>query len=216
MFDGQRGQVCVGNQGRPAPQVAQQSAQNNIVFVARVRDPNVTTGEPLLHLSPSPRNGLRAFKDSRVRHNPKKPEGRFPRERDTRGFVQFRIEPTSRGLVVRRSQIPRVDQKIDVHQKHLFVRLAFRFGEYFPNVIQIREIAFPQVGWLGSKRPFGSGGLSHAFEPPAQRFVDDLLQSRISFLLNPLEKSHYVIIQTQCGSHTSKHTMSDVLMPVTC
>jgi len=93
------------------------------------------------------------------------------------------------------------------------MQLPFRFGEYFPSVIQIREIAFSQVGWPGSKRLLRNGGLSHAFESQTQGIVDNLFKSRISFIFSLLEKSCDIVIQTQSGSHPSKHIINDALMP---
>jgi hypothetical protein len=183
------------------------------MLVACMWNPHAPATEPLLNLQPSPRDRLRALIDSRICHDPEKPERRFPRQRDPRGFVQLCIEPASRGFVVRRSQIPRVDQEIDIDQEHLFMRLAFCFGEYLPCVVQIRKIAFSQINRSGSKLLFINSGLSHAFEPLTQGLVYNLFQSRISFFLNLLEKYNDIIIETQGGSHTSKHTTIDALMP---
>jgi hypothetical protein len=98
--------------------------------------------------------------------------------------------------MVRRSQVPGIDQEIDVHKDHLFVRLPFGLSEYFPSVVQMREIAFPQIDRLGSKWSLRNKGVRHAFEAMAQRFVHNRLQRRISRFLNLLEKGCDIVIQT--------------------
>jgi len=97
--------------------------------------------------------------DSGVRCNPQKSECRLPGTCDPRGFDQLCVKPASRGLTVRRSQIPRVRS---TRSTILFVQIAFCFGEHFPSIIQIREIAFSQVDWLRSKWIFGNDGLVHS------------------------------------------------------
>jgi hypothetical protein len=72
MFDSQCGQMRVGNQRRSTTKVAQQSAQNGIMFGACMRDPDVTAIEPRFYLLPGPCDRLRALIDARIRYNPKK------------------------------------------------------------------------------------------------------------------------------------------------
>ena len=116
----------------------------------RVRNPEIAAVEPLLDLSPCPIDRFRALKDSRIRYDPEESGSGLPRRRDAAGFA------------------------------HLVARLAFRPGEYFPSVIQIREIALPQIDCMSSERLLGNDGLAHPFESVAKRFVDDLLQCRLS------------------------------------
>jgi hypothetical protein len=92
------------------------------------------------------------------------------------------------------------------------MQLAFRFRENYPSIIQIREIACPQIDWLRSKRYFRNDWLTHSFEPQTQSFVDNLFQTHICFPTNVLEKGCDIVIETQGRSHKSQHT-PDAALP---
>ena len=63
-------------------------------------------------------------------------------------------------------------------------------------------------GVVGSRRR----SLLHLTEPPPEGLVHGLLQGQIALLPYAPKKGGDVVVQCECGSHTSEHHDNDVLM----
>src|SRR5580704_6495135 len=53
---------------------------------------------------------------------------------------------------------------------------------------------------------------AHLTQPAAQGVVDDVLQILVALASQALKLDRHVVLDRQCGSHTSKHKYIDVLM----
>ncbi len=118
MFNRHRRQMRIRNQLRASAKFPEQSTQNDAMLLTRRRNPHVFARQPFPHLRPRLRNTRRMLINPRVRHHLEKSKSGLPGQSNPPRFAEPRIEPLPSRLMLLCSAIPRIDQKIGIHQNH--------------------------------------------------------------------------------------------------
>lgn len=58
------------------------------------------------------------------------------------------------------------------------MRLAFRLGQHFPRIVQIRKEALAQIDSMSPKRRWWLDRFIYALQPESQRLIHNLFQAR--------------------------------------
>jgi hypothetical protein len=77
----------------------------------------------------------------------------------------------------------------------LFVPLAFGFGDHFPDVIEVWEIAFAEVKGLGLEGLTRCCWLHHLLESTSQGLVYHFLEPGTAGFANLVEHAGYIVVQ---------------------
>lgn len=116
MFEGERGEMRVGNEVGAPGRVGEQAGQNLAMALRRRRHPDRLTVQPALDLVPRRRDRRGPLEDPWIGHDAQEGRDALPRKPDLRRPVQLCVEPVACGSVLRKLGDPRVDEQVRVDQ----------------------------------------------------------------------------------------------------
>ena len=118
MFNRERGQMGIHGEISRGPGAAQKTCQPGGMLVSRVHHSDIRLREPSLYAGERFFRSQWVWKRRYVCGDADEPEERDPRQADGLCPGQDTLPPTTSLLMVRRSLVVRIDEKIDVRQYH--------------------------------------------------------------------------------------------------